>query len=122
MGEYDAAVALTARLVTKKGQSVTLRSFTAGAPADASKPWKPGSNAAVDQTVDAVFLDYAQDYIDGDMVRQGDQRVFIAASGLSSDPEVEGVVVRGSEVWKIITVRPLNPGGQKIMFELQVRQ
>lgn len=122
MARFDSAIALAKRLITKNGQAVTLRSFSAGAAPDPAKPWKPGTNTPVDQPAVAVFLGYEQRYVDGDTVRTGDQRVFVSASGLTSAPEVEGLVLRGSEQWKIVTIKPLNPNGQQIMYELQVRQ
>lgn len=122
MARFDSAIALAKKLIKKNGQAVTLRGFTAGAAPDPAKPWKPGGNVAADQTIEAVFLDYEQRYIDGQTIRTGDQRVFMPAEGLTVPPEVEGLVLRGLEVWKVIAVKPLNPNGQAIMYELQVRQ
>ena len=122
MARFDSAIALAKKLIKKNGQAVTLRGFTAGAAPDPAKPWKPGGNVAADQTIEAVFLDYEQRYIDGQTIRMGDQRVFMPAEGLAAPPEAEGLVLRGLEVWKVIAVKPLNPNGQAIMYELQVRQ
>lgn len=122
MARFDSAIALAKKLIKKNGQAVTLRGFTAGVAPDPAKPWKPGGNVAADQTIEAVFLDYEQRYIDGQTIRMGDQRVFMPAEGLTAPPEVEGLVLRGLEVWKVIAVKPLNPNGQAIMYELQVRQ
>lgn len=122
MARFDSAIALAKKLITKNGQAVTLRSFTATAGTDPDMPWKPGANAPVNQTIEAVFLDYEQRYIDGETIRAGDQRVYMPAEGLTTPPEVEGLVLRGSDPWKIISIKPLNPNGQAIMYELQVRQ
>ena len=77
MARFDSAIALAKKLIKKNGQAVTLRGFTAGAAPDPAKPWKPGGNVAADQTIEAVFLDYEQRYIDGQTIRMGDQRVFL---------------------------------------------
>ena len=122
MARFDSAIALAKKLITKNGQTVTLRTFTPSAGSDPAKPWKPGGNVPTDQTPVAVFLDYEQKYVDGDSVRAGDQRVFMPASGLTAPPDIDGLVLRGTEQWKIVTIKPLNPNGQAIMFELQVRQ
>lgn len=121
MARFDSAIALAKRLIAKNGQTVTLRGFEQ-VPGDPDQPWKPGGNVAVDQPIEAVFLDYEQKYVDGTTIQAGDQRVFMPAEGLTSPPEREGMVLRGAEVWKIITVKPLNPNGQAIMYEIQVRQ
>jgi hypothetical protein len=122
MARFDSAIALAKKLIKKNGQAVTLRGFTAGAAPDPAKPWKPGGNVAADQTIVAVFLDYEQRYIDGQTIRTGDQRVFMPAEGLTAPPEVEDLVLRDLEVWKVVAVKPLNPNGQAILYELQVRQ
>ena len=125
MAEYDSAIALAKRLIAKKGTQVTLRTFAAGALPDANEPWRAGTNTPTNQTVVAVFLDYEQKYVDGTTIRMGDQRVFMPATdtlGAAITPEVDGLVIRGSETWKIVKPKPLNPGDQMVMFELQVRQ
>jgi len=122
VARFDSAIALAKRLITKNGQLVTLRSFTVSPGTNPDQPWRPGEPVPVDQSIEAVFLDYEQKYIDGETILTGDQRVFIPAEGLTSPPEQNGQVLRGAEVWQIIAIRPLNPNGQAIMYELQVRQ
>ena len=122
MARFDSAIALAKKLIKKNGQLVTLRGFTVSPGMSPDQPWRPGEPVPVDQPIEAVFLDYEQKYIDGETIRMGDQRVFMPAEGLTSPPEQNGQVLRGAEVWKIITIKPLNPNGQAIMYELQVRQ
>lgn len=125
MGEYDSSIALAKRLITKKGQAVTLRSLTTAAPVDEDKPWNPGANVPSDQTVMGVFLDYEQRYIDGALIKAGDQRVLMPATdtaGTAIAPAAGRIVLRGQEKWEVITVKPLAPAGDPVMFELQVRQ
>ncbi len=122
MARFDSAIALAKKLIAKNGQMVTLRGYVEGDAADPDKPWRPGAAVPSNQPIEAVFLDYEQKYIDGETVRTGDQRVFIPAEGLSTPPDPRGTILRGSEVWKIIGLKPLNPNGQAIMYEAQVRQ
>lgn len=125
MAEYDSAIALAKRLIAKKGTEVTLRTFAPGALPDANEPWRAGTNTPTNQTVKAVFLDYEQKYIDGSTIRMGDQRVFMPAADTSEvaiAPEVDSLIIRGSETWKVVKPKPLNPGNQLVMFEIQVRQ
>jgi len=119
MARFDSAIALAKKLITKNGQAVILRNFNEipGAP---DKPWKPGGNVPTDQTVQAVFLNYKQDYIDGTLIQEGDQQVFIPADGLTEAPQLNGQIIRNGEEWKIMNVKPLSPNGQLIMYELQV--
>lgn len=125
MGEYDSSVALAKRLIKKKGQPVTLKTFANTPPADPDPPWKSGDNVPTLQTVNAVFLDYEQKYIDGEFIRSGDQRVFAPSTDTAEvpiSPTLNGLILRGSQIWKIVGIKPLNPNGQSILFEIQVRQ
>jgi hypothetical protein len=125
MGEYDSSVALAQKRIKKKGQPVVLRHYTTAALPDPDKPWVPGERTQVDQTVMAVWLDYSQQYIDGETIRTGDQRVFMPSTdtaGNPIDPGVDYIVVRGSQIWKVVRPKPLQPGEQTVMFEVQLRQ
>lgn len=122
MARFDNAIALAKKLIAKNGQMVTLQGFSDADPADPDKPWRPGAAAPSNQPIEAVFLDYEQKYIDGETVRTGDQRVFIPAEGLTAPPDPRGTILRGVEVWKIVGLKPLNPNGQAVMYEAQVRQ
>lgn len=122
MARFDRAIALAKRLIAKNGQTVILRGFETTPGDDPDKPWKPGENVPRDQSIEAVFLDYEQRYIDGETIRTGDQRVFMPAEGLEVPPEQDGLIFRGTEAWKVVGIKPLNPNGQAILYEVQVRQ
>ncbi|QYW02119.1 hypothetical protein CPT_Sonora_016 [Stenotrophomonas phage Sonora] len=127
MGQLDWAVELAKKLIKKFGQPVTLRTIVRAGPPDPLKPHRPGPSAPVDVAVDAVFLDYEQKYIDGTVIQMGDQRVYMpstATDGITPvEPVVDAAIIRpGDRTWKIISVRPLNPNSQQVMYDLQVRQ
>lgn len=126
MGELDWAVQLAKDLIKQFGAPVTLRNMVRASAPDPAKPHRPGVTTQVDKTVDAVFLDYEQKYIDGTVIQMGDQRVYMpstATDGVTAvKPVVDALILRGTEKWKIITARPLNPNGQQIMYDVQVRQ
>ena len=126
MGELDWAVQLAKDLIKQFGAPVTLRNMVRAPAPDPAKPHRPGETTQVDTTVDAVFLDYEQKYIDGTVIQMGDQRVYMpstATDGVTAaEPVVDALILRGTEKWKIITARPLNPNGQQIMYDVQVRQ
>lgn len=133
MARFDSAIALAKRLIDKNGQDADLRTFVAGPPPDANKPWEPGVNVPSDQTVRAVFLPLGKPgtrlvenvYADGTLVREGDLFVLIASTDKSGNPvdvDIGGIIYRSSEPWKIQASSPLSPNGQLIMFSLQVSQ
>lgn len=126
MAELDWAVQLAKDLIKQFGHAVVLRNMIRGPIPDPTRPHRPGPATFVDTSVDAVFLDYEQKDIDGTVIQMGDQRVYMPSTGVdgvtSITPTVDALVVRGAEApWKIITVRPLNPNGQQIMYDVQVR-
>lgn len=127
MGELDWAVKLAKDLLDKYGHEVTLRTLTRTAAPDPTKPHRPGIPTAADLTVDAVFLDYEHKYIDGTVIQQGDQQVYMPSTASDRvtpiEPKEDAIILRGSEKpWKIVKVRPLNPNGQQIYYLAQVRQ
>ena len=125
MARFDSAIALAKKLIAKNGQSVTLRSVVNVVAPDPTKPWTPGANTNSDTTVNAVFLDYSHNHIDGTLIQTGDQKVLMPSTntaGSAIDPQIEGLIIRGTENWKIVNIKPLNPNGQSIMYELQVRK
>lgn len=125
MAEYDSSVALAKRMIKKKGQPATLRTFLASQPIDPDQPWVSVDPVVKDQTVNTVWLDYAQQYIDGDAIRTGDQRVFAPATDTADqpiDPAPDSRIIRGSQVWQVVRIKPLSPGGPVVMYEIQVRQ
>lgn len=121
MGEYDSAIALAARLISKKGRAATIRRLATTTP-DASKPWRVDAAAPTDYPVRAVFLDYEKNEIDGTNVQAGDQKCLVAASGLAIEPAPPDVVVDGAVVWTIVKTKPLRPGDDNVFFDIQLRK
>ena len=137
MAQLDWAVQLAKDLIKQFGAPVTLRNLVRAPAPDPTKPHRPGETLPVDVEVDSVFLDYEQKYIGGNtslggevggaVIQMGDQRVYMpstATDGVTPvTPVIDAVLLRGAEKpWKIISVRPLNPNGQQIMYDVQVRQ
>jgi len=119
VGAFDSSIIVAKSLITRFGQTVTLQTFASVAGAN---PWDAPTITKTEQSIEAVFLDYEQKYIDGTLIQAGDQRVFMPASGLNTYPQRESIISRGGDLWKVVNVSPLNPNGQNIMFELQVRK
>lgn len=127
MGTYDSARALSARLILKKGEPITVRRFPAGT-VNAAQPWKraaavPGS---VDQTaVPAVWLDFDGQgqapvtYADGTQARIGDKVVLIAGSTVNPAPDLANHLLRANgETWVVKLVKKLEPNGEQVLYTL----
>lgn len=119
MSRFTSAINLAERLIKKNGQEVILQSTSL--PPDGAMPWRPDKNKATSSVITAVFLNYAQNLIDGEMIRNSDQQVLVAAKD-TVPPKVSDTIVRDDEVWAIVAVKILNPNGEKILYDLQVRK
>lgn len=65
---------------------------------------------------------YENKYVDGDIIKQGDMRSGVAASGLEFTPTPGMSVEIDSATWKIIAVSPVYTGELIAMYELQLRK
>lgn len=122
MGTFDEEIALAKELIEENGQAITIRRTSQATAPDADVPWKQGAATDTDSPALGVFLDYNRKEIDGEVIKQGDQKVLVPAQDLAIVPQVDDVLLRGSEIWSIINVNELNPNGQRILYTLQVRQ
>ena len=125
MGRFDSAQALAKRLIDLNGEAVVLTVFTTTTP-DPNKPWLPGDSVPQDVPAKAVLLNYkeSQMYMEGSDVHRGDKKILIAAVGLEADPNLQGTILRadGTTRLRIVSIKLLDPNGQKILFEVQGRQ
>lgn len=69
-------------------------------------------------TARGVFINYADRNIDGTLVRQGDRRLLLAASGATGVPAVNDEVAG----YKVLDVREIAPNGTAIAWACQVRR
>lgn len=124
MAQFDNQIATAKRLIDKYGETSVHRRTVDGSPADPSQPWNPGTPVSTDTSVSAVWLNYDQQRVDGQTIKTGDQEVLIPGSDLDAAPDAStDVLIRASgEQWSIVSVEPLSPNGQLILYTVQVRQ
>lgn len=110
---------VTARVLLKKfGQSMTLTRQVAG-----SYDPTTGSIALTTQTfVDfGVVLPYSNGVssIDDSLIQTGDRQVFIQ---MSTEPKPTDKITIAGAVHNIVNVKPLEPAGVNVLYELQIRK
>lgn len=66
-------------------------------------------------------IDYEQRYIDGETIKRGDARIFLAASELAFTPERDMHVKIDNAEFKVLNVLPLHSGEQIAAYEVQLR-
>lgn len=107
------------RLIKKFGRQTQVL-IRATAPDTAGEPWDGNVSEGVPQTVDAVFLDFDDDQIDGSVIQAGDQKVLIAAKGNPAIDTADSIIDAGRR-WRIIDANLLKPGNVEFLWTLQVR-
>lgn len=125
--DYARTRATAERLIARFGQTGALRRTT-----DDGDPFNPSQTAA-DHACTFAVLDYAKSMVDGTLIKQTDQMVYLSTSGLAITPETtDRLIVGGTwsgsplklngSVMTIVNVKPLSPAGTVLMWELQVRR
>lgn len=124
MARFDSAIALASRLIAKNGEEIKIRRREDGDPVDADKPWAPDEPTFDDADATGVFLSETEARQAGFLVKDGEQVVYVPASGLAvePDPSVDSVVRASGEVWPIVKSEPLRPNGQNVLYVLTVKK
>jgi hypothetical protein len=112
-----------ARLITAKGQSLTLTRRAAGA-------YSPSTGAAITettQTVKGVILPFSSGLrkMGNTNIVQGDVQLLLSAlnttGGVITAPVVDDRVTAGAKIYTLVDVAPLAPDGTDIFYECTLR-
>lgn len=127
MSEFDyGRLARSAkRLIERFGGPIDI--VTTNATVNPTQSWKAGVAEPATEPGTGVFTSYEQKFIDGTLIRQGDQKVLVSALGLVFKPDFIGYLIRKlpggiNEKWTIVKIKPLNPGDTVVIYIIQVRQ
>lgn len=113
------------RMLSAKGQAVTIAGGTPGTYDPATGETTPGSYSAATSAV-LLPLDKTKK-VDGTMIKQGDETLLISALGANdaaiAEPPVNGVVtLADGSTRTIVAIEALAPAGLTIMFDAVVRK
>lgn len=114
--DYARTRATAERLISRFGQTGALRRTTSD-----NDPFNPTQTTA-DHTCTFAVLDYAKRDVDGTLIRQTDQMVYLSTSGLAITPETTDQLVVAGAPLTVVSVKPLSPAGTVVFWELQVRK
>ena len=116
---YTGLQSTAARLLGDKGMAMTLRKRAASA-------YDPAAGAATltptDYACTGAKFAFPALLIDGTTIRQGDQKVLLAAQGLAVEPEQGDVLLIAGVQWPVIEVKPIAPADTVVVWQLQVRR
>lgn len=107
-------------LLTDYGQTMTLTSVVA--PSDYNPADGDATNTETDYPVTGALIDIASEQVDGTTIFATDQRILLSAEGLSVTPKADDNIVVSSASYKIIRVKPINPGGIAVVYDIIVRK
>jgi hypothetical protein len=88
---------------------------------DPLKPWLNNIGGS-SQFCRGVFLNYKQVYEINSLVQQGDKKLLVAASDLTTEPTMNGEVRINNETWKIQSIEILAPDNIPILYTMRVRR
>lgn len=114
--DYTRTRATAERLIARFGQTGAIRRTVSDG--DVFNP----SQTTTDYAATLVVLDFAKKDIDGTLILQTDQLVYVSTASLAISPEVTDRLVVGGAVLTIVNAKPLAPAGTVVFWELQVRR
>jgi len=112
---YSATAATATRLLARFGAACILHRYSAGAYNPATGASAPTYTDIV--TTAAVFA-YDQQYIDGTLIRQGDQLAYCAPA---TEPKQGDQLTWQSVKYTVVSAKPVSPAGVPVLFEAQIR-
>lgn len=126
---YTRMRATAERLVEENGRTLQLVRKDQGNPVDPTKPWRSSTEAA-EITVDVigVVTEFEKEEVDGTLVLRTDKMALVAAKSVSdaapSNLNIEeyDALLDGATRYRIIHPEVIEPGNQRILYILQVRQ
>lgn len=117
MADYSRQIALANRLIAAKGATGTL---TRSTPGDYNPATGSAGVTVTTASCNAVVFPYGDKFIDGTLIKTGDQQVYMAPN-VSIEPAPGDSLTWGGKVYQVIQVKTLRPAGVPVLHELQVR-
>lgn len=113
--DYNELASTASEMLVEFGKAATLKRIVTGA-YDPSTGTAPVTTTSLN-THAAVFA-YDQKYIDGTLIKQGDQRAYLSPR---QEPKQGDLLTWMGKDYQIVAVKPLAPAGVAVLFEAQVR-
>lgn len=114
---YDDMQATAIELLAEFGVPRVLTRVTTGA-------YVPGQGTTTTEstfTANCIKLNYRQTDIDGTLIKQGDQKVFISPDAANT-PETGDKITFPDGDWTVVQSAPIAPGDTTVIHDAQVRK
>ena len=87
---------------------------------EGSAPWNPPSGDPVPYVLRAMVESYTQEQVDDTLIKAGDRKVFLDATGIV--PTTADRVILPEGEFAILSVDPLSPAGVPLYYQLHCRR
>lgn len=115
MSFYGTMSGVATDLLSQFGQTVTVRTYTENYDPVTGK----NTRTPHDSTTMGVFDNFSWEYMQTHEVKTGDRNLYIDDS---VTPELSAKIVVGTEEWSIANIEPVKPGGDVVLYQLQLRK
>jgi len=113
--DYNRAIATANRLIERFGQPGEIVRLTASGPA-----WDPQAlPTAYPCTV--CMMNHSDAHMAGGLAQVGDRLVYVAVQGLPIKPTIADRMLVNGVDYEIIEVKPLDPAGIDVYYEINAR-
>ena len=114
---YEGLAATALQLLTDKGQTISFSrdNVTSFDP----KTGIETKGAAVTYSGAGAIFGFSKAEIDGTLIERGDKRLVLEA--VTTVPAIGDAATVGGVVHRVMEVKPLNPGGTVVIYQLQLR-
>lgn len=124
MGNIAWATDTADELIAENGKPVTFYREKKDVPTDDNMPWRPDGvlpDPPTKYNLTAVVIPYAEKFIDGTVVLRGDLNCLLASKGLDYEPRSGDYAQIGSKKFTVIKAEVLEPGVDRILYDIQLR-
>lgn len=115
---WQAVAAEVSQALAEVGFEAVLRRFVPGS----GKPWEASTATTTDIDVTVMSDEFGWGMQAGTAIEAQDRRFVVAVQGLDNAPTPADKLVIGSDVYQVVNVKPLEPGGVALLYDLQVRK
>ena len=121
MSFYDDMAGMALEMIAEFGQSVILREVIPGEYDPEMGQTAPDQTR--EQVAHGIMADFSGlEFQNNSLIKQGDKKLKLAASGLRWAPSLMSKVVVQGVTWAIVPpLNEINPAGTPLLYELQVR-
>ena len=121
MSFYDDMAGMALEMSAEFGQSVILREVIPGEYDPEMGQTAPDQTR--EQVAHGIMADFSGlEFQNNSLIKQGDKKLKLAASGLEWAPSLMSKVVVQGVTWAIVPpLKEINPAGTPLLYELQVR-